>query len=143
MELWIFIIKGIIFAAILLKASISDIRTREVDNYLSVMVIITAFIGICRGDLLSMITGALLVPLPLLITAIIKPGKMGGADIKLMAASAFLLGVTKGMAAMIAGLVLAVVCTLLVRLIRKKNVKDSLPLIPYLSAGCFLAYLIN
>ena len=136
------IIKGIIFATILLKASISDIRTREVNNYFSVMIAITALIGVNLNGLVPMILGALIVPLPLLITAIAKPGKMGGADIKIMSACAFLLGFTKGMAALIIGLFFAVICTLIIRKITKKNLHDSIPLVAYLGASSFLVYLI-
>jgi len=136
------IIKGIIFATILLKASVSDIRTREVDNYFSIMLAITALIGVNLNGFVPMILGALIVPLPLLITAIAKPGKMGGADIKIMSACAFLLGFTKGTVALIIGLFLAVICTLIIRKITKKNLYDSIPLVAYLGASSFLVYLI-
>ena len=137
------VIKGVIFALILLKAAVSDIRTRQVDNYLSVMIAITALIGVGLTEIPAMFAGALLVPLPLFIAAIIKPGKMGGADIKIMSASAFLLGLTQGMAAMIIGLSLGLLCTLIIRIITKSNAKDSFPLVAYLSAGSVLAYFIK
>ena len=142
MELWIFITKGVIFAALLIYASVKDIRTREVDDYLSVMIAITALIGVTLADLPFMLAGALFVPLPLFIAALLRPGRMGGADIKLMAASAFLLGLRNGMAAMITGLALAVIFTLIISKIRKNSAKDSFPLVPYLGAGCILAYTI-
>ena len=140
--MYVTMIKGIIFALILCKVSISDIRTRTVENYLSVMIVITAFIGTQPIYLPYMIAGALIVPLPLFMAALIKPGRMGGADIKVMSACSFLLGIHKGMTAMIFGLALSVICTLAIRLIKRKNIKDSLPLAAYLSAGCILAYLI-
>lgn len=142
METWIFVLKGCILAAILLKASISDILTRQVDNHLSVMIVITEFIGISLSALPEMIMGAILVPLPLLLAAMIKPGKMGGADIKIMSAISFLLGFNKGIAALITGLLLGILCTLIIRSLKRENIKDSFPLIPYLGIGCIIAYIL-
>ena len=135
-------IKGGIFALLLVFASISDIRTRQVKDRYSVMIAFAALIGVSFSDIPGMVAGALLVPLPLFVAALLKPGKMGGADIKIMAACAFLLGFIKGITAMIFGLAIAVICTLIIRRFAKKNIKESLPLVAYLSAGCFLVYVI-
>ena len=59
-----------------------------------------------------------------------------------MASGAFLLGLSRGLTAIITGLLLAVVCTALVRKIRKQAMKASFALVPYLSAGILLAYFI-
>ena len=136
------ILKGCIFLILLLVASNSDIRTRKVENYIPIMIVITALIGIKIEQIIPLIISLLLISLPLLIAAIIKPNSIGGADIKLMGASAFLLGVEKGFFALIIGLALSVIWTVITRKINKGDIKSSFPLVPYLSIGCCIACLL-
>jgi len=68
-----------------------------------------------------------------------KGRAIGGGDIKLMAASGFFLGMEKGIAAAIIGLTLAV----LVQGAFLRNRNAPFALIPYLTAGCMAASLIN
>jgi prepilin signal peptidase PulO-like enzyme (type II secretory pathway) len=63
---------------------------------------------------------------------------VNGADLKLAAACAFLLGFWNGIAGLIVGLLVAVI----VNLIKLKNKKDGFPLIPYLAIGFMMAYFI-
>jgi leader peptidase (prepilin peptidase)/N-methyltransferase len=136
------LLRGFIFTMILLKAAVSDIQTREVDDHLSVMLFIAAFIGDSGTEWPGMIVGLLIVSLPMLFVAIRMPGKIGGADIKIMAAASFFLGFHKGLAAVMIGLMLAVAGTLMIQKFRRKSWKDSFPLIPYLSAGCYTALIL-
>ena len=132
----------IIFFAALIWASVQDIRTKEVGDYIHIIIAVTAFIGCTIGGLLPMLIGAVVSALPLFIAALIKKGSIGGADIKLMAASGLILGAERGVIALIIGLFLGVVCTFIYRKIKKIDFTDSFPLVPYLAAGCGLAYLI-
>ena len=75
-------IKGIILFLILLFAANSDLKIREVSNWVPFTIFITGFIGISLKDLPMMFIGALLLPLPLLISALINPYSIGGADYK-------------------------------------------------------------
>lgn len=135
-------IKGIILFLILLYASHSDIRTREVDDYIPVMLIITAFIGIELSNIGFMLVGAIAVSLPQLFMAIMKPEKsIGGADIKLSAACGLLLGIEKGIFGLIVGMLLAVVCTMVTQKLKNKKA-EAIPLIPYLAVGFMAAYFI-
>ena len=131
-------LKGFILFLLLLYASVSDLATREVEDYIPLMIILTALIGIGISDIPVMLIATVVITIPQLAVAILKPGTYGGADIKLMSACTFLLGLTKGMFALVTGLTLAVAVTIIVR----KNVKEPFALIPYLSVGCFLAYLL-
>ncbi len=135
------LIQGVILCLILLYAANSDIRTREVADGISVMTAITALIGTEFTDIPMMFLSAILITLPQLLIAVLKPNCYGGADIKLMATCAFMLGVWKGLFAII-GLLLAVICTLIIRKVLKKNVKESFALIPYLAVGSMLAFFI-
>ena len=135
-------IKCLIFISILFYASYCDIKTREVPDYIHIMIFISAFIGVTKENIPSMIIGLFIVPLPLLISLVFREDSIGGADIKLMAACAFFLGLERGLVAIIVGLLLAVICTVIIKKIQKKSIKESFPLIPYLAVGSFLLYCI-
>lgn len=135
-------IKGIILFLILLYASHSDIQTREVDDYIPVMLAVIAFIGIEISNIGFMLIGAIAISLPQLFMAMMKPEKsIGGADIKLSAACGFLLGIEKGIFGLIAGMLLAVICTMVTQKFRNKKT-EAIPLIPYLAVAFITAYFI-
>ena len=135
-------IKGFLLFLILLQASISDIKTRQVPDCLSAMILLTAFIQAELIDLPAMLLSLLVVGLPQLIIAVVKPGTYGGADIKITASSAFLLGLWKGLFAIIIGLLAGIFIPCIVRLIKKQSLKEGIPMIPYLSFGILLAFII-
>lgn len=132
----------IIYITTLCCASVQDIRTKEVGDCIHIIIAITAFIGFDRANLPAMLLGAVLTAIPLLVAACVKQGSIGGADIKLMAASGLLLGAARGILALCIGLFLGVTCTYLYRKLNKRDTKTSFPLVPFLSAGCVVAYLL-
>jgi leader peptidase (prepilin peptidase)/N-methyltransferase len=137
------IIKFVIFAMLLIYASVSDIRKREVSDYVGVMIAITALIAIPLSALPNMMIGASLIALPQLIVAVMKPNSYGGADIKIMTASAFLLGLERGLIAIIIGLAFGLLTTTIICLMQKKKMlKVSFPVVPYLAVGSIIAFLI-
>lgn len=136
------LIQGSILSLLLLFAANSDGHTREVSDTVPLMIAITALIGAELSDIPTMFLAAVMITLPQLAVAIWKPGTYGGADIKLMAACAFLLGFGKGLFAIITGLLLAVICTLIYRKAKKQDTKASFALIPYLAIGCMAAFFI-
>lgn len=133
-------IRGILLCMILLTASYSDLKSREVADYMSVMVLLTAFIGTPMASIPNMLLGGLFVAgMMLLVTLLSGESCIGGADIKLGGACAFALGTTSGIVGLIGGLVLAIV----VNMCRGKSTrKQSFPLVPYLAAGFLAAYFI-
>ena len=94
-------IKGLTLFMILLYASNSDLKTREVNDNISIMITITALIGIGISNIPMMLLGAICVTIPGLLMATLKPNSYGGADIKIMAACSFLLGFERGLVAII------------------------------------------
>ena len=87
------LIKFGVLLALLIYASIKDIKSREVPDSVSGMMLILGLVGITAGDLPSMLLGMVLVFLPQYLSAIINPATaLGDADIKLSSAAAFLLG---------------------------------------------------
>lgn len=134
-------VKGALFCLILVFCSYSDIKTRESDDYLALMIALTAFIGTEVTDIPGMLLSGVLITLPMLLILIVCKGKViGGADIKLSAACAFLLGIWNGTAGLMLGLTLGIIINLIVQM--KKDKTEGFPLIPYLAVGFMTAYFI-
>lgn len=133
--------KGIIFMQTLLYASASDIQTHEVKDFVSVYIFITGFIGVTLSDIPMMFFSGLVIGGVLLISAMVSGNRLGGADVKLSAACAFLLGFSKSIAGLVIGLFLAIICN--IYLSRKSKTKgEAFPLVPYLSIGFMAMYFI-
>jgi leader peptidase (prepilin peptidase)/N-methyltransferase len=135
------VITTLFFFAALICAAAQDIRKKEVGDYIHVIIAVTAFIGFEFADLPAMLIGGLVSALPLFIAGMIKKGCIGGADIKLMAASGLILGAGNGIFALIIGLFSGVVCTFMARRIKKADMTTSFPLVPFLAVGCIIATL--
>lgn len=134
-------VKGILLCLILLYASYSDIKAREADDYLHIMIVLTAFIGKVPADIPGMLLSGVLIALPMIMPVIACKGKaIGGADVKLSIACAFLLGIGRGYFALMMGLTVGVLANLIIQT-RKKHA-EGFPLIPYLAAGFMAAYFI-
>ena len=129
-------IQGIIFSHILLISSYSDLKTRECDDYLSVMILLTAFIRIELTALPSMFIAAMFTAGMFLLVILTVSDGIGGADIKIASASVFLLGFKRGIIGLIAGLLIAII----VNAIKRK--KSGFPMIPYLTAAFIPAFFI-
>ena len=132
-------IKGVIFLQILLYASVSDIQTHEVKDFVSVLIFITGFIVVALSDIPMMILSALAIGGILLICAMVSGNRLGGADVKLSAACVFLLGFSKSIAGLIIGLLVSVIANLIIQK-RNKTKNQPFPLVPYLSIGFMLMY---
>ena len=136
-------VKTLILFGILLYASVGDIQKREVPDVVWIMIGILAFVGFDSANLPSMLIGAAAVFLPQFALAMIRPNKaVGGADIKISTAAAFLLGAEKGIFALIVGLTVAVIVMLILGKAKKIDKSEPFPLVPFLSVGIMAAYLI-
>lgn len=129
--------KGIILSLILMCASYQDIKTHECDDFIHPMILIAGLIGLDFRSLPGMIFSAGVVLIIMIGTACMTHSEIGGADIKISAACAFLLGIKSGLFGLIVGLAIAVIVNLF-----KKNKKEKFPMIPYLAAGFTVAYFI-
>lgn len=136
------ILKAGLFAALLLTASVCDVRKREIPDILPVSIVAT---GLMFDFSPVALLGAL-AALPLFIAGLAKPGSIGGGDIKLMAAAGSVLGLSAGLFSLCAGLLAAVLFHLGRRVyagLRKEPAgamsQHALPLAPFLTLGCILA----
>ena len=132
-------IKGIIFCHILLTASISDLNTRECDDWLSVMILIASFIGTDVKTIPLRLLSGVVILILILIPALLTKGHMiGGADIKIATCSAVMLGLTKSIIALIAGLAISII----VNFIKLKDTDKGFPLLPYFALTFIPAFFI-
>lgn len=124
-------LRCILLCQVLMVAGVFDLMTCEIPDCLHLLL---AMAGLICFQPLPALLGFLLVPLPFLIAAL-KTEKIGGGDVKLMAASGFVLGVTGGIWMMIWGLTFALLWN---RAFCRGQ--KSLPLAPFLAFGAFLTF---
>lgn len=132
--------QGGIFFALLLLATVFDIRNRMIPDTVCLLIAMTGLIGFEPVKLFGILTA-----LPLLLAALLWGG-MGGGDIKLTAASGIVLGFQRGLAAMVIGLTAMLFFYFIYSIVQKLRGRErqkSFPLAPFLSVGCIAAYFIN
>ncbi len=128
----VFTLRCILLCQVLAMAGVVDQKTWEIPDIFHLLIFMVGLVGF---RLLPALCGLLLVPLPLFVAAW-KTGKIGGGDVKLMAASGFALGVSAGVRMTVWGLAAG----LLWNAIFHKG-RGSFPLAPFLAFGCFMALL--
>ena len=135
-------LKGVLLADIFLYASVSDIKTRKVTDAVPLMLFLLGLVDTSPRILLCRTVTALAFFGAFILLAVIFKNKIGGADVKFISDCMLINGFTRGFVGLVAGLLLAVVGTL-IRNKKTKSKDDSLPLVPYLSVGFFAAYLMG
>ena len=127
--------RGGVMCIIMLYAAFEDIKTRECADFLSVMLGITGIMGKEPKELiLSLIAFAGIILILLISSAVTKNG-IGGGDVKFAGAVSLVLGFFNTAAALVLGLLAAVV-------INKLRKQKSFPLLPYLTPAFMTAYFI-
>lgn len=128
--------KGICFLFLLAGASIQDLKHRQVPDRYSVMLAILALVFPDTEKLWGILCAC-----PFFIAAL-TIGGIGGADIKMMGAAGMVLGLGRGMAALITGLSCMLIFHAGRRLFLPESKREqSYPLIPFLTIGMGIGYL--
>ena len=136
------LLKGILLTDAFLFASVSDFRIRKVPDWVSIVVAALGLISVSGSKLLwNAVAGAAAFGF-FFLAAIISKNKIGGADVKFIAASMFVCGFLEGLAGLILGLLLSVVGTL-IRNKRTKSKDKTMPMLPYLAVGFLTAFMIG
>ena len=116
--------------------SVLDIKTREVPNWISVAIALTAFLNFDARSLWGLIVAVIFFSVAL------ATGKIGGGDVKLIAALSVVCGLWGSFAlllfAQIAMLVFYGIRFVIFKL-RGKTAGKSLPFVPFI----FIGYLIS
>ncbi|OME30041.1 A24 family peptidase [Paenibacillus sp. FSL E2-0274] len=133
-----------LLSPLLLWASICDLKTKQIPNVIPFAIFL---VGLLHFSPLFSIAGLLCTGLPYWIGAVVSNGKIGGGDIKLMAACGFVFGPLHGTLQSLFGLgfVLLFALPIAFRHGFHSAKNTALPLAPFLSAGgvavVLLAYL--
>ena len=136
-------VKGIAIAFVLLYASVQDFSVREADDFLWVMLVLLSLVNFAETGIASMLIGGFAVFVPQMVIAnTVKTGGIGGADIKISTAGVLSLGFFGGVIGYMAGLVFAVIFQTIYSKIKNQSCKNGFPLLPFLSAGLMLGYVI-
>lgn len=128
-------VRGSVMCIIMLYACLQDIKKRECDDSLSVMLCITGIAGTSVFEMFSSLAAGAGIILILLLPAVITKNGIGGGDIKFAGAAAVVLGFVNASAALIVGLLAVVV-------VNKIRRKQSFPLLPYLAPAFMTAFFI-
>lgn len=126
-----------IYTILGIYASIQDIKYREVDDIVHIIIIIISLPYISIDNILA----CLLCFVILIIPNFIIQDSIGGADIKFMASTGLLIGVQKIIMAIFLSMIIAVIITIIsIKILKRKD--RSIPLIPYLYIGCMLVFAV-
>lgn len=137
------ILQGLLFASLLMAASYTDIKRREIPNIICVLIGLAGLLDFNFNNLFGIAIG-----IPFVIAAIIKEDSIGGGDIKLVASAGIVLGFWKGIYGLIIGLSLLVLfyfLLVLISKIMKRQVARNLPmpLAPFLGIGFMIIYIMT
>lgn len=132
-----------LFFSVLCLASIFDIRTRIIPDWIHLLMLFVSLIP--PGELHC--TG-LIAAMPLLIAGMMCGG-VGGGDIKLVGACGMVLGLTKTSIGLMSGLSFLLIfhagSLMLQKIIRKERVgkEQAYPLVPFLTLGMAVSVLFG
>ena len=136
-------VQGVFLACLLLYASCSDLTDHHMDDHIWVTVLALGLCSVGRLGIVSMLIGAAMVFVPQMLVSLIGKGNtLGGADIKLSTALAFLLGWQRGLAALMAGLLVAVIVMAIVQKLNKKKRRQPFALIPLLASAAAVVFFV-
>ena len=136
-------VQGVFLACLLLYASCSDLTDHHMDDHIWVTVLALGLCSVGRFGIVSMLIGATMVFVPQMLVSLIGEGNtLGGADIKLSTALAFLLGWQRGLAALMAGLLVAVIVMAIVQKLNRKKRRQPFALIPFLASAATVVFFV-
>jgi len=131
------LLQGGLFTALLIAASVCDIKKRLIPDYVCIGIALTGLFTFTPEKLLGLVTAVILLGIALWL------GGLDGGDIKYTAAVGLVLGFSKSMTGIILGftaMLLFHVIDTLIKKMRGGDVQKSYPLAPFFSLGCLTAY---
>ena len=132
----------LLYVVILIRLAIEDFKERKIQDKYNAGILALAGISTVLGlgaALLSRVIGMLLISVPMMGIALIRPGSFGGGDIKLAFASGAFLGWRGVLRGTICGFFLAAAYCLWIIFAKKEKKSIQFALGPYLSAGYLLS----
>lgn len=137
------VVQALLLIVFMLCATYFDLKKREIPAFVCVGLLLTAFLDFHVVNFFG-----ILAALPFLVVACIYPEKMGGGDIKFVAATGLVLGLQATNYGVIIGLSVLVIAYLFYRAFKiatkKQGTKNfSMPLAPFLSLGFLVVYFMK
>ncbi|MFI3327447.1 MAG: A24 family peptidase [Clostridia bacterium] len=134
---WEFV-KLLSLTIVLFFASMQDIRENIVDNKYCILIFLIGLINVSLDSVIALaVCGG-----TLFIVALIS--NLGGADVKITAATAFALGTVPILIALLIGLSVSIIIEGIVSIKQKKNILTrNYPLVPYISLGCVITAILK
>ena len=93
-------------------------------------------VGLIQIDLVDLLLGFFIVPLPFYIMAYLNEGSIGGGDVKFISEISFVLQVRGSVPSLIIALPI-LICT---EVFINRKERKYVPLLPYLLIGAFIAF---
>jgi leader peptidase (prepilin peptidase) / N-methyltransferase len=125
----------------ILAAAAADIRIMKIPDLFSALAFVFAIYPVfSSGEWVSSAYGVLVSGGFFLVIALVFPGGFGGGDIKLAAASGFLLGIELTVVAMEISLITGTLFGVSYALISKKGLRIKIPFAPFIATGIVCAY---
>ena len=138
------LVQGIFLMFVLIYATWSDLTSHTVDDYVPIIIFALGVASMTTVGLSSMIFGAFAVFVPQIVMALIPKCKpLGGADLKISTALAFLLGWERGIIGFVVGLLIAVVYMAIYNKVKKTDTKEekAFALVPFLSIAAMALFM--
>ena len=138
------LVQGIFLMFVLMYATWSDLTSHTVDDYVTIIIFALGVASMTTVGLGSMIFGAFAVFVPQIVMALIPKCKpLGGADLKISTALAFLLGWERGIIGFVAGLLIAVLYMAIYNKVKKTDTKEekAFALVPFLSIAAMALFM--
>ncbi|MCH1983051.1 prepilin peptidase [Ruminococcus sp. OA3] len=132
------------FFCVLTVVAFLDLDTMEIEDGCSVAIVAVAILSVFTMPglpIISRLTGALAVSVPMLILTLLVPGAFGGGDIKLMAASGLFLGWKLTLVSMAIAVLSGGIYGIFLLAAKKKERKDHFAFGPFLCLGMALGLL--
>lgn len=138
------LVQGVFLMFVLMYATWSDLTSHTVDDYVPLLVFALGVSSMTTVGLGSMLFGAFAVFVPQIVMSLIPNCKpLGGADLKLSTALAFLLGWERGIIGFVAGLLIAVIYMAIYNRVKKTETKEekAFALVPFLSIAAMVLFM--
>ena len=138
------LVQGIFLLFVLMYATWSDLTSHTVDDYVPIIIFALGVASMTTVGLSSMLFGAFAVFVPQIVMALIPKCKpLGGADLKISTALAFLLGWERGIIGFVAGLLIAVIYMAIYNKVKKNDSKEekAFALVPFLSIAAMVLFM--
>lgn len=140
------LLSGALFVLILIAAAVRDIRTRTIPDRYSAAICLLALGSLFSASQISpasRFAGALCVSVPMLMLTVLRPGALGGGDIKLMAAGGMFLGWRGAILSIFLAVLTGGVACMFLLLTSRETRKDTIIFGPFLCLGLILTLLFG